>query len=76
MSRSESSYGPKIRGRHLERLAVVYVRQSSPQQVVDNRESADLQYQLQRRAVDLGWPEPRVLEALTKRRIDSMTSGL
>ncbi len=29
----------KIRDRHLDRLAIVYVRQSTPQQVLDNRES-------------------------------------
>jgi DNA invertase Pin-like site-specific DNA recombinase len=52
---------PKIRPRHLDRLAVVYVRQSSPHQVAENRESADLQYQLRRRAVEFGWPERRVL---------------
>ena len=54
-------FAHKIRPRHLDRLAVVYVRQSSPHQVAENRESADLQYQLRRRAVELGWPEPRVL---------------
>ncbi len=52
---------PKIRGRHLDRLAVVYVRQSTPQQVTEHRESADLQYQLRRRAIDLGWSEARVM---------------
>ena len=44
----------KIRPRHLDRLAVVYVRQSTQQQVATNRESADLQYQLRRRAVEYG----------------------
>jgi hypothetical protein len=48
----------KILPAHLDRRAVVYVRQSTPQQVAGNRESADLQYQLARRAVELGWPEP------------------
>jgi DNA invertase Pin-like site-specific DNA recombinase len=42
-------------------LAVVYVRQSSPQQVLEHRESAELQYDLRRRAVALGWPPDRVL---------------
>jgi DNA invertase Pin-like site-specific DNA recombinase len=54
-------FGPKIRARHLERLAIVYVRQSTVQQVAGNRESADLQYQLRRRAVQYGWSEDRVL---------------
>jgi DNA invertase Pin-like site-specific DNA recombinase len=51
----------KIRPRHLDRLAVVYIRQSTPQQVITNRESTDLQYQLRRRAVGLGWADDRVL---------------
>jgi len=51
----------KILARHLDRLAVVYVRQSTPQQVADHRESADLQYQLRCRAVEFGWAESRVL---------------
>jgi DNA invertase Pin-like site-specific DNA recombinase len=54
-------FAPKIRPRHFDRLAVVYVRQSTPQQVASNRESADLQYQLRRRAVEYGWAESRVL---------------
>jgi DNA invertase Pin-like site-specific DNA recombinase len=51
----------KVLPAHLDKRAVVYVRQSTPQQVAEHRESADLQYQLVRRAVELGWPEPRVL---------------
>ena len=51
----------KIRPRHRDRLAVVYVRQSTPQQVAGNRESADLQYQLRQRAVALGWADDRVV---------------
>jgi len=50
----------KIRPRHRDRLAVVSVRQSSAQQVVSNRESADLPYQLRQRAVTLGWAADRV----------------
>jgi DNA invertase Pin-like site-specific DNA recombinase len=51
----------KIRPRHFDRLAIVYVRQSTAQQVVGNRESADLQYQLRRRAIEYGWAESRVV---------------
>lgn len=61
MNPVDSSASPKIRHRHLDRLAIVYVRQSTPHQVAEHRESADLQYQLRRRAVTLGWPEARVL---------------
>jgi len=63
MSRSDPTppFAHKVRSRHHDRLAVVYVRQSSAQQVVSNRESADLQYQLRQRAVTLGWADDRVL---------------
>jgi DNA invertase Pin-like site-specific DNA recombinase len=53
--------GSKIDDRHLRRLAVVYVRQSTRQQVVDHQESTRLQYALVDRAVALGWPADRVL---------------
>jgi DNA invertase Pin-like site-specific DNA recombinase len=51
----------KIGSNHQERLAVVYVRQSTPQQVAGHRESTELQYALAQRAVALGWPQERVL---------------
>ena len=51
----------KLGRRHLERLAIVYVRQSDPQQVLQHRESKELQYNLADRAVTLGWPRERVL---------------
>src|SRR5215211_5610624 len=53
--------GGKVDERHLERLAVVYVRQSTRQQVLDHGESTRLQYGLVQRAVGLGWPASRVL---------------
>ncbi|NNN02115.1 MAG: recombinase family protein [Acidimicrobiaceae bacterium] len=46
---------PKIRPTHLERAAVVYVRQSTPGQIERNSESTDRQYALVERAVELGW---------------------
>lgn len=51
----------KINGRHLDRWAVVYVRQSSMQQLVHNQESTRMQYGLVDRAVALGWPRERVV---------------
>jgi DNA invertase Pin-like site-specific DNA recombinase len=51
----------KITSRHLERLAVVYVRQSTVQQVLEHQESTRLQYGLQRQAEAWGWPAERVL---------------
>lgn len=50
----------KVTIRHLERLAYVYVRQSSPKQVERNRESQLYQYQLSQRAQELGWSPDRV----------------
>jgi DNA invertase Pin-like site-specific DNA recombinase len=40
---------------HLARKAVIYVRQSTPHQVLANQESLSLQYALRKRATDLGW---------------------
>src|SRR5437763_12186247 len=50
----------KVRDSHLERKAIVYIRQSSPQQVVEHKESAARQYALADLAVALGWPRDRV----------------
>ena len=46
---------------HLSRLAIVYVRQSDPQQVLDHIESRERQYALVDLAVALGWPRDRIL---------------
>jgi len=54
------SDNPKIQDTHLARQACVYVRQSTETQVQVNRESTLRQYQLARRAQDLGWPENRI----------------
>src|ERR1700691_2645518 len=50
----------KIRPEHLDRAAIVYVRQSSRQQVLEHSESTRLQYALAERAVALGWARSRV----------------
>lgn len=52
---------PKTRPRHLEREALVYVRQSTPHQVVEHGESLARQYALRDRAMMMGWPSPSVL---------------
>lgn len=44
-----------VRASHLARKAVIYVRQSTPSQVLTNQESTRLQYALKKRASDLGW---------------------
>jgi len=50
----------KITSIHLNRGAIVYVRQSSTSQVEHNRESTERQYRLVDRAVELGWPREQV----------------
>lgn len=50
-----------VRAWHQDRLAVVYVRQSTAQQVLDHQESTRLQYGLVDRAHALGWAADRVL---------------
>lgn len=54
-----------IQPRHLDRNAIIYVRQSSPQQVITNKESQRMQYALRERASGLGWHEgdTRVIDA-------------
>ena len=51
---------PKITASHHQRLAFIYVRQSTPKQVAQNQESQQYQYRLQQRAQELGWPAERV----------------
>ena len=45
----------KIGSHHLERKAILYVRQSSAHQVLHNRESSALQYAMRDRLAALGW---------------------
>src|ERR1700694_2158082 len=48
-----------IQSAHLNRLAVVYGRQSTPLQVEQHPESRLRQYQLTERATSFGWPTQR-----------------
>src|SRR5829696_3317205 len=58
---SDPLRSPKLRPWHLDRLAIVYVRQSTPQQVLDHKEPTARQYALADRAVALGWSPGRVV---------------
>jgi DNA invertase Pin-like site-specific DNA recombinase len=51
----------KIQPRHLERSAIVYVRQSTPLQVLEHVESKARQYDLASHAVALGWSSTQVV---------------
>lgn len=55
------SMSHKVNARHLQRLAYLYVRQSTLRQVLENTESTARQYALRERAVALGWPHERVI---------------
>ena len=60
-SRRSAQRSSKILDLHLDRLAIVYVRQSDPQQVLNHRESRERQYELVDLSVALGWPRDRVV---------------
>ena len=50
----------KVTADHLRRDAYLYVRQSTPRQVVENVESTRRQYALRDRAIAAGWPADRI----------------
>jgi DNA invertase Pin-like site-specific DNA recombinase len=51
----------KIQDDHLQRLAYIYVRQSSKMQVWEHQESTQRQYDLRNRARQLGWSDERIV---------------
>src|SRR5436853_1118356 len=59
--RPRGEVSPKLQDHHLWRQAMVYVRQSHPQQVVEHIESTARQYALVERAVAMGWARERVI---------------
>ncbi len=50
----------KVTPQHLQRDAYLYIRQSTPRQVLENIESTQRQYALRDRALALGWPLERI----------------
>jgi DNA invertase Pin-like site-specific DNA recombinase len=52
----------KIRPHHLQRKAILYVRQSSAYQVLHNLESQKLQYAMQEHLRRLGWHEIEIID--------------
>jgi DNA invertase Pin-like site-specific DNA recombinase len=51
----------KITAAHLQRIAYVYLRQSSPTQVEHNRESTRAQYALVAKVTELGWAQQQIV---------------
>lgn len=58
---NKQSISNKIHAQHHDRIAIVYIRQSTLQQVERNNESTKLQYALQDKAYAMGWHKERVL---------------
>ncbi|MFQ5473149.1 MAG: recombinase family protein [Dehalococcoidia bacterium] len=58
----KSDHDHRISPEHLAREAVVYVRQSTVEQVRNNTESTRLQIGLREKAIALGWPDPTIVD--------------
>jgi DNA invertase Pin-like site-specific DNA recombinase len=58
---SATSIAQKVSAEHLARTAYLYVRQSTLRQVQTNTESAERQYALRQRAVQLGWSSEQIV---------------
>ena len=56
-----SAPSQKVTARHVQRQAMLYVRQSSLHQVLENTESTARQYALRERAIALGWETSRIV---------------
>lgn len=56
-----SEANPKVRAAHLKRNAYLYIRQSTPRQVLENTESTKRQYGLRQRALALGWSPEQII---------------
>src|SRR6266478_4288026 len=54
------SMNPKIAEHHRSRSAYVYLRQSTPGQVLHHQESTERQYALREKAQELGWNEASI----------------
>lgn len=61
VARGRLALPEKVLRHHRERLAIVYIRQSTMQQLERNQESTRLQYALVDRALQFGWPRERVV---------------
>ena len=61
MNRTTAERHAKIQPQHLERAAYVYVRQSSPRQVVEHLESRRRQYERVDWAIAAGWSRERIV---------------
>jgi len=56
-----SALSHKVTARYLQRQAMLYMRQSTLHQVLENTESTARQYALRERALGLGWPVEQIV---------------
>ncbi len=63
----------KVKPVHLARKSVLYIRQSSPSQVLRNQESRRLQYGMKQRLRDLGWSDIEVVDEDLGKSADGTT---
>ena len=73
---SNSDPSNKVLAMHLERCAYVYVRQSSYYQVEHNLESQRRQYNMRTWALELGWPEERIVVVDEDQGISGAVAGM
>ena len=76
ISQPRALRSPKILDWHLDRLAIVYVRQSDPYQVLNHRESRERQYALADHAAALGWTRDRILIIDDDQGVSARTADL
>ena len=74
MLSTANSADERVSAAHRAKLAYVYVRQSSVNQVRQHQESTELQYRLVDRAVGLGWPRERV-HVIDEDRLRGLTAS-
>jgi DNA invertase Pin-like site-specific DNA recombinase/DNA-binding transcriptional regulator YiaG len=72
---SATTIAQKVSAEHLARTAYLYVRQSTLRQVKDNTESAERQYALRQRAVQLGWASEQIVVIDTDQGQSGATSA-
>ena len=51
----------KVQAGHRKRNAYLYIRQSTPRQVLEHQESTQRQYGLRQQALRLGWAEEQIV---------------
>ena len=51
----------KVQAEHQKRNAYLYIRQSTPRQVLEHQESTQRQYGLRQQALRLGWAEEQIV---------------